>query len=378
MINQRDSLSDTRCGQLAAYATCERKAGARTHQEPPDPLRPPFELDCHRIVGSAAFRRLQRKTQVFVSLQDDHARTRLTHTLEAAWLGRLLALQLSANAALAEAIVLAHDLGHPPFGHAGEKALDHAMEAHGGFNHNEHSLRIVTFLEHPFPPFRGLNLTRATCAGLATHETRFDAPADSGQQVGPGVEAQIASLADRVAYNSHDLEDAIGAKIVTPPMLADLSLWRQAYDDVSDMVAGASSIHAIRRVVLDRLINLVLADVVDTSRRRLADMTSPQQVCSASAAVVGPSPVMEGHLAQLEAFLDGHVYRHPAVSTTDAQGRALVMTLFRLMVDDPTLMPERFASRVDTQGCQRVVCDYIAGMTDRYCIEQHERLVPLS
>ncbi|MCH7885803.1 MAG: dNTP triphosphohydrolase, partial [Planctomycetes bacterium] len=232
---------------LALYAIRSCDCGGRVHPEPDDPLRGAFELDRHRIVESTAFRRLENKTQVFAPAEHDHFRTRLTHSLEVAQIARCLAGALQASEALAEAIALAHDLGHAPFGHAGEAALDEVMADHGGFNHNAHALRVVGYLEHPFPDFRGLNLTGETRAGLATHATRYDTPvqtrdatvsdapraagfsprepaneanparpgaAGSAAPTGPSIEAQITSIADRIAYIGHDLEDAIGAEFI--------------------------------------------------------------------------------------------------------------------------------------------------------------------
>ena len=210
--------SETHEKRMAPYAARPETGGDRVHREDAEPLRDPFAVDRRRIINCVAFRRLQHKTQVFGPAEHDHFRTRLTHTLEVAETARCLAKGLRANETLAEPIALAHDLGHPPFGHAGEAALDDAMKEYGGFNHNTHALRVVAYLEHPYPDFRGLNLTAETLAGLRTHATGFDAPDASVS--GSSVEAQIASLADRIAYNCHDLEDAIGGR--SPGSSADV------------------------------------------------------------------------------------------------------------------------------------------------------------
>ncbi len=357
---------------LAPYAVRSAHSRGRKHPEPDDPLRGPFELDRHRIIESTAFRRLEHKTQVFAPSHHDHFRTRLTHTLEAAQIARCLAVALRANEALAEAITLAHDLGHPPFGHAGETALNEAMAHHGGFNHNAHSLRVVDYLEHPFPAFRGLNLTVETLAGLRMHATRYDVP-DTATD-GASVEAQIASVADRVAYNCHDLEDAIGAGFVGLADLDGIVLWRQSFDrTVGDAVV--KTIHAVRRPVLDAVLDGLLGGIVATSRVSLAAVPSPDQVPPVPIPLVVLPATADGQLRELEHFLSDRVYHHFEVVRMDAKGRAMIHALFNAYRRDPTALPPRFAARIDDQGPERVVCDYIAGMTDRFCVAEHDRLV---
>lgn len=426
----------------------------RVHPEPEDALRSPFEQDRHRILSSTAFRRLEHKTQVFAPSLGDHFRTRLTHTLEVAHLARCLARTLSADEHLAEVIALAHDLGHPPFGHAGEAALNDTMRGHGGFNHNVHSLRVVQYLEHPFPAFRGLNLTMATLHGLAAHVTRYDTPAtmltndanDSSRdrkgavplEVGSAVrtflsppppspredrggssayaheplgressrapsveplvresflapsverlvresllatsvEAEIVSLADRIAYNLHDLEDAIGAELLTLDDLATLEPWRAAYGRIASDHSDPP-VFAIRRPVIDAILDALLTNAVTTSRAVLAAIepveTSTDAMLEPSARV-SLSPSGERTLLSLEEFLIAHVYRHPEIARTDAEGREIVRALFDRFLSDPALLPPRFRSRVVEQGPHRVICDYIAGMTDRFCKSEHGRL----
>ena len=357
---------------LASYAVRSAGARSRAHPEPDDPLRGPFELDRHRIIESTAFRRLEHKTQVFAPSHHDHFRTRLTHTLEAAQIARCLAVALRANEALAEAITLAHDLGHPPFGHAGETALNKAMAHHGGFNHNAHSLRVVDYLEHPFPAFRGLNLTLEVLAGLRTHTTRYDTA--QPMHDGPSVESQIVSLADRIAYNCHDLEDAIGAGFVDLSELTELALWRRAFDDSVKGVV-VENIHSVRRVVLDALLNTLLADIVHTSRPLLAPIHSPDQVRTVPTPSIAMSESADRQLTELEQFLYQRVYRHSEVVRTDAEGQTMIHALFNTYRRDPNALPARFSARVDEQGAERVICDYIAGMTDRFCMAEHARLI---
>ncbi len=416
---------------LAPYAVRAGEAGGRMHSEPDCPGRNPFELDRHRIIESAAFRRLEGKTQVFAPSKHDHFRTRLTHTIEVTQIARYLAVALQANEALVEAITLAHDLGHPPFGHAGEVALDESTASQGGFNHNAHSLRVVDYLEHPFPAFRGLNLTAETRSGLLTHATRYDVPgsipdrsggaspratdfpraAGSGPRgptdparaagamqsrsigspggptvpgdassvagtlpTAPSVEAQIASIADRIAYNCHDLEDAIGAGFIGLQELESVALWRDAYSDAAGK-HEAEHIHAIRRLVLDTLLDAVLGDVTATSRELLAPIRSLDQVRQADRVLVGFSAEMETRVAELERFLAERVYGHPEVAGMDAKGRRRVLALFDAYRGKPDALPRRFAARIDEQSPDRVICDYIAGMTDRFCTTEHGRVL---
>lgn len=352
-----------------------------------DPLRSPFELDRHRIIESTAFRRLEGKTQVFSPLHHDHFRTRLTHTLEATQIARCLARALRVSEDVAEAITLAHDLGHPPFGHAGEAALDDMMADSDGFNHNAHSLRVVEYLEHPFPAFRGLNLTAATRAGLAAHATRYDVATGSSQPSpdraagsstpkGPSfdsIEAAIASIADRIAYSCHDLEDAIGAGLVGSEALASLTLWRNALDRVATSTTGVH-LNAVRRPVLDNMINTMLGDATATSLARLQTIRSPEELALETTPAVALSDGAEASLQQLEEFLVTSLYRHPAVAKSDAAGTRKIVELFEAYRRRPAELPARFLARIDDQGADRVICDYIAGMTDRFCETAHERL----
>lgn len=365
--------------RLAPYAVVPGQADDRAHAEPPASLFGAFEQDRYRIIQSTAFRRLEGKTQVFAPGFHDHFRTRLTHTLEVAQIARTLAVALQANEQLAEAIALAHDLGHPPFGHAGEAALDEAMTDHGGFNHNAHVLRVVEYLEHPFPAFRGLNLTVATRAGLAAHQTRYDRPAtrsdaESTTAQGASVEARIASVADRIAYDHHDLEDAIGAGFLKLGELESVALWQRAFETVSEANA-APNIHAVRRGVLNAMLDEVLQDVVDTSRKLLSTVESPEAAAAQEHPLVAASHETERRLRDLEQFLAHRLYRRPEVADVDTRNRERVVALFEAYRRRPELLPRRFSARIDEQGLNTVICDYLAGMTDRYFANQYDSCV---
>ena len=357
----------------------------RRHAEPATDDADPFALDRRRILASTSFRRLQYKTQVFVIEENDHFRTRLTHTLEVAELSRRLARALGVNEILAEVAALAHDLGHPPFGHAGEAELAVRMKAHGGFEHNSQTLRVVDFLEHPFPEFRGLNLTYEVREAVAKHETVFDRP-DAAQMSAdaselfesgrhPSLEGQIVSSADRIAYGCHDIEDAIGGELLDGRDLDSLSLWKQSAECMPDMNT-TSKLGALRRSVLNDIEDRLIAAVVDATRANplYRELRSPDDARRAeSPAIVVPKDAV-GALEELEAFMRKRVYRHPRVTRADDDARATVGRLFEAYVEDPSRMPPRFASRIDDQGRERVVCDFLAGMTDRYCRSECDRL----
>ncbi len=331
----------------------------------PDPLAAaaagPLELDRQRVVHSSAFRRLQYKTQAFLSQDQDHFRTRLTHTLEVAQLARMLARALGANAELAEVAALAHDVGHPPFGHAGERALNQCLAKQGGFEHNAHALRVVEYLEHPYPEFRGLNLTRVVRECLAKHTTGFDAPGAHPLQDGrpPPLEGQIAALADRLAYGLHDMQDAIFAELFDPSELETLELWHAHYHGPPP--SARAGWRGRLRPAIDRIQQALLADVA-------------AQAQSAGPVAVSLSPEMERSFAAWEQFLLRHAYRHHRVVRMDAKAIRMLTAVFDAYIAEPDLLPPRFRARLDEQGTPRVAADYIAGMTDRFCLREHARL----
>jgi len=324
----------------------------------PDPLAdelPPLVLDRQRVVHSAAFRRLQHKTQVFVAPDSDHFRTRLTHTLEVAHQARVLADRLGLCAELAEVVALAHDLGHPPFGHAGEAALDACLAAHGGFEHNRHTLRIVEELEHPYPDFLGLNLTRIVRECLAKHATPFDRPGAHPLQDGrpPPPEGRVVALADRLTYALHDVQDGLYAGLLSPERLSCLPLWRAAY--TGPAVGGADVWGPYLRPAIDRMQQALLNDVSRTS---------------SDGGVIRLSEGMEAQLRELEELLAAEVYRSAMLQAADAHARSILTAVFDLYLSEPERLPERFRKRVPTLGLHRVVTDFVAGMTDRYCVQQ--------
>ncbi len=339
---------------------------AREHDDPYLDERAPLAIDRDRIVHSAAFRRLQYKTQVFVAPRGDHFRSRLTHTLEVAGLARRIADCLGLDADLAEVAALAHDLGHPPFGHAGERALHAAMQQHGGrFEHNEQTLRVVTYLEHPYPEFRGLNLTAGVRAALRTHRTRYDQPQD--QSSAAPAESAVVNVADQLAYTLHDLQDGLYAGMIDPDDLAAIRLWQQCYRGPARPRRSDCLRHL--RPTLQRMEALLIGDLQRNSRSAAG---------GAGPAEVALSAQSQELLDELGAMLSEQVYQHRQVVRMDDKAFRMVSAIFEAYVNKPQLMPARYAARVDDEGVPRVVADYVAGMTDRFCSEEYGRLFDAS
>ena len=364
-------------GDTMPYAVTAANSRGRVYPETFPPSVDPIAIDRQRVLHAAAFRRLEYKTQVFVTGEHDHFRSRLTHTLEVASIARRLCVALQVNGAVGELIALTHDLGHPPFGHAGEVALCELMRHHGGFEHNAQSLRVIEYLEHPYPPFRGLNLLYEVRESLAKHCTIYDKPgrhelADGTQAP---IEGQIANLADRVAYDCHDPEDALGAGLIREDELAQVELWRMAADPVRRQYPDAP-LAAIRRPVLDALEALMMDDIVRESRRRIraARIETIDDVRQCGEPLVRFSDEMEERVRQLESFLLERVYRSPRLIRMDTKARRFIERLFNAYLEEPRMLPPRFAARIPEQGLHQVICDYIAGMTDRFCQDEYKRL----
>ena len=362
---------------LAACAVREAGCGGRGVDEPPHAYRTCFQRDRDRIVHCSAFRRLDFKTQVFVPHQRDHFRTRLTHTLEVAQIARTLARPLRLNEDLAEAVALAHDLGHPPFGHGGEAELDELMADHGRFEHNAQSLRVVDYLEHPYPGFRGLNLTRAVRECIALHRTRYDAPAagEFDPALQPPLEGQLVDLADEIAYTSADLEDALGAEWITTQQLAHLDLWQQAWDAAERSAPDARDIHKRIRAC-KAVLNIMADDLLATTSRNIRDgrLGSPDDARGAGRRTVAFSDELATHVAGMQDFLLADVYLDPRNAEREQTSQRLIRDLFVALTADPARLPDRYRKRIGADGLHRVVCDYIAGMTDRFCRVEHERI----
>ncbi len=362
---------------LAPYAMRTRQSRGRRHPEAEHAFRTPYQRDRDRIIHSTAFRRLMYKTQVLVAQTNDHHRTRLTHTLEVAQISRTVARQLGLNEDLTETIALAHDLGHPPFGHAGEQALDECMRGHGGFEHNRHGLRIVEALEYRYADFPGLNLSYEVHEAMAQHSGRRDAPEVAAYLADgrPLLEAQVVDAADSLAYDTHDLDDAFGAGLLTADDLPEVEFWRRAVERV-EVRPGRLGPLQFQPTVVRALIDWQVTDLLEHTRQRLrqARVRSVADVRAAPEVLVGPGPEVRRLKTELEAFLHERVYRHYRVVRMAAKGRRVLQGLFAEFCRAPQLLPERYGRRVAAEGPQRVACDYLAGMTDRYAQDEWLRL----
>ncbi|MEO5738954.1 MAG: deoxyguanosinetriphosphate triphosphohydrolase [Variovorax sp.] len=367
---------------LACYACDPARSRGRRHPEPPAPTRNAFQRDRDRIVHSTAFRRLVYKTQVFLNHEGDLFRTRLTHSLEVAQLGRSIGRALQLNEDLVEAIALAHDLGHTPFGHAGQDALDACMAGHGGFEHNLQSLRMVDELEHRYPQYDGLNLSFETREGILKHcsranAERLEAAEPDGvarrfvDRIQPSLEAQLCNLADEIAYNAHDIDDGVRSGLIRIEDLAEVDLFERYR---AETMADHPQLQG-RRVLYEairRMLSAQVYDVIDATRAAL-DAAAPvdADVARRAGPLVLFSTAMRAESTALKQFLFRNLYRHPQVMQTTTQAQEVVKELFSAYRDAPDEMADSFADRTDRE---RAVADYIAGMTDRFAMREHERL----
>jgi dGTPase len=362
---------------LAPYAMHTRSSRGRRHPEAPHPFRTLFQRDRDRVVHSTAFRRLMHKTQVLVTQTTDHHRTRLTHTLEVAQIARTIARRLGLNEDLTEAIALSHDLGHPPFGHAGEGALDECMAEWGGFEHNMHALRIVEVLEYRYAEFPGLNLSWEVLEAMALHSPRRNSPevaefAGVGQ---PLLEAQVADAADSLAYDAHDVDDALSVGLVSPEELNGVALWRRALEEVRRRHRDLGP-EQFQPTVVRALVNWQVTDLLDHTLERLKRerIRTVHDVRNFPGRLVELGPEMRGFKAGLEDFLQRKVYGHYRIQRMALKGARVVQALFAEFCRAPQLLPERYRRRIGERGPQRTVCDYVAGMTDRYAQDEYLRL----
>jgi dGTPase len=376
MLQDRQRLESLEAASLALYAIKSRNSRGRQHPEGEAGYRTAFQRDRDRILHTTAFRRLEYKTQVFVTSEGDYYRTRLTHTLEVAQIGRSIARALAANEDLVEAICLAHDLGHPPFGHAGEAALAGLMKPYGGFDHNKHSLRIVTELEQRYPDFPGLNLTWELREGIVKHETEYDiadAAAYDPEKRGH-LEAQIANVADELAYTAHDLDDGLRSGLVLPEQLTDLSLWQELMR-LSGWVGGTLD-DMTRHGMIRDLIGLEVTDLIRVTDGELsaAGVESVDALQRLPHNVVHTSTALAESNRALKGFLYHHLYQHFQVVRMQVKAERIVEDLFQAYRRTPEILPAEVQGRMRTYGLERTACDYIAGMTDRFATQEHGKL----
>lgn len=378
-VASREELEAREEQWLAPYAMKSRHTKGRQHPEPEDPSRTVYRRDRDRIIHTTAFRRLEYKTQVFVNHEGDHYRTRLTHTLEVAQIGGSIARILRLNEDLVEVVALAHDIGHPPFGHAGERALCDLMEGHGGFDHNLQGLRIVDLLEERYPGFPGLNLTWEVRESINKHRTPYDEPglqAALDPTVSPLLESQIADVADEIAYDNHDLDDGLTAGILKEEDLAGVEVWQQARDTVESRQSGMSP--DVRKYQIIRaLINRQITDLIEATLERLKrhGIGSVEDVRRCGERLVDFSEEMRGLRTPLKSLLWNQFYHHYRVVRMADKAQRFLGELFRVYLKKPDQLPRTTRSRIGRgEEPHRVVCDYIAGMTDRYCLEEYKKL----
>lgn len=375
--------------QMAAYAMSIEHHGGRLHGDEVHPYRDFFQRDRDRIIHSKAFRRLGYKTQVFINSAGDNYRTRLTHSLEVAQISRSISQALGLNPDFAEALALSHDLGHTPFGHAGQEALNNMMKDHGGFEHNRQSLRIVSFLESRYLDFRGLNLTRSVLKGMMKHKSIYkcdrnlaDVCLERGKE-NPCLEAALVDMCDRIAYVHHDLEDGLDSRILNTENLAELSIWNQTWERLYKNQKNFSKarksvkIRNIIREMMNECIHDLLTTTSDNLEKLQLKNLEDLLKMPAENYPVKFSPEMKQQMNLIQNFLYNNLYRYSEVMQMSRRGSKIIETLFDEFRSYPQLMPVHYQDQIDQDGLERVVSDYISGMTDRFAFQEYSRLTGL-
>ena len=377
MLLTREHWEQIEAQTLAPYAIKSADSQGREYPDPEQKFRTAFQRDRDRILHTTAFRRLEYKTQVFINYEGDYYRTRLTHTLEVAQIGRSIARALGANEDLVETICLAHDLGHPPFGHSGERELAKLMLDFGGFDHNRHSFRIVTQLEKRYPEFDGLNLSWEVLEGIVKHETEYDTSdaEDFNPNMRGHLEAQIANVADELAYTAHDLDDGLRSGLITPNQLSGISLWEVINESIGRRRTDVLD-ELTRHRLIRRLINIEVTDLVQSSDRmiRRSNIRSVEDLQKLPYNVVGFSEDMHLRNRELKDFLFENLYNHYRVVRMAVKAERIIQNLYEAFTAEPTILPDNFQGDIDQMGLEKTVCYYIAGMTDRYAINEHQKL----
>ncbi|MGD0750727.1 MAG: deoxyguanosinetriphosphate triphosphohydrolase [Anaerolineales bacterium] len=372
----RQELEENENRSLAPYGIRSKESKGRAYLDDEPDYRTSFQRDRDRVLHTTAFRRLEYKTQVFINFEGDYFRTRLTHTLEVAQVGRTIARALGANEDLVEAICLAHDLGHSPFGHAGEYTLARLMKDFGGFDHNKQSLRIVTELEQRYPDFPGLNLTWEVREGMVKHESEYDVT--DAREFNPdlrgNLETQICNVSDELAYTTHDLDDGLRSGLITPQSLEGISIWETLIQTFN--WHGPFLQDLDRHCMIRHLVGLMVTDMVQAtdSRLKASGARSALEIQKLSYNVIGYSEETQRHNRELKDFLYTGLYRHYRVIRMQVKAEHIITDLFNAYRLEPLILPDHVQAWIPSRGLERTICDYIAGMTDRYAIEEHERL----
>jgi dGTPase len=377
MYFDRKKLEEIEAQHLASYACLSSQSKGRRYPDEEPDYRTVYQRDRDRILHTTAFRRLEYKTQVFINTEGDYYRTRLTHSLEVAQIGRTIARALGANEDLVEAICLAHDIGHPPFGHSGEAALAKLMKDHGGFDHNKQSLRVVTQLERRFNEFPGLNLSWEVLEGMVKHESEYDVSDanDYDPNLRGHLEAQITNLADELAYTAHDLDDGLRSGMITPAQLDNISLWKTLVELIN--WDGCNTLDDVTRHRLIRaLIGIEVTDLVDATDERIRQnkIMTREDVQKHSSNLVGFTDVLQEHNRELKTFLYNNLYRHWRVLRMQTKAERFIFDLFEAYLVEPRILPDTARITMEEVGTERTICDYLAGMTDRFALDEHARL----
>ena len=375
-LRNREAFEAEEFERLAPYAARSAESRGRVVEEPEAAYRTAYQRDRDRIVHSAAFRRLEYKTQVFVYHEGDHYRNRLTHTLEGSQIARTIARALRLNEELTEAVILAHDLGHTPFGHAGERVLAELMRDDGGFDHNRQSLRVVDLLEERYPEFRGLNLSYETREGILKHGADWPHPVpipDVGAQ--PGLEAQVADHSDEIAYTVHDLDDGLRSGLLDQADLKCVRLWNETHQRVLGEI-GAAPPRVLRAQTIRALVDRLVTELVEYSAARIdaSGVGSIEEVRRTRERIIGFAPELDEIRLELKRFLSEKLYEHPRVAEASNRAAEAIRDLFAIYRADPGLLPEHVRARIALDGEARTVADYVAGMTDRFALGERERL----
>lgn len=378
MIFTRDRLAEMEDRILAPYGMHSKNTKGRYYPEDEAEYRSVYQRDRDRILHTTAFRRLEYKTQVFINYEGDYYRTRLTHTLEVTQIGRTVARSLGGNEDLVESICMAHDMGHPPFGHSGETILARLMREYGGFDHNKQSLRIVTFLERRYPEFSGLNLCWEVLEGIVKHETEYDQSdaKDFNPDLRGNLEAQITNAADELAYTAHDLDDGLRSGMISAPILEGTRLWEIVTESIGWKQAPANMDDLARHRIIRRLIGIEVDDLVESTDQRLrqSGVRSVEELQRLPYNVVGFSEEMHRRNRELKDFLFTNLYRHYRVMRMAVKAERILTDLFTAYHSEPACLPRHIQGLINERGLERTICDYIAGMTDRYAIEEHQKL----
>ena len=363
---------------LAPYAMKSGKSRGRVYKEEEHPYRSAYQRDRDRIIHSSAFRLLEYKTQVFVNHEGDYYRTRLTHTLEVAQIARTIALALRLNVDLTEAIALAHDLGHTPFGHSGEDALNELMAKHGGFNHNAHGLRVVDELEERYPDFPGLNLTWEVREGIVKHSTKFDKSVKIkglAPQEMPTMETQIVDIADEIAYDNHDLDDGLTSGLLKEEDLKNLPIWNKINSTIPDKYAKIAP-EKKKYLMIRNLINMQVTDLIRETEKKVRELKlkSPADIKLMKHKIISFSPAMQQYRKPLRSFLMEKLYHHYRVVRMTDKAKRFIKELFQVYISRPEALNPQVQKRIKLDGARKAICDYIAGMTDRNALDEYKKL----